>query len=270
MTKQVPQARKWVSHLRRSLGLSLICLLAPLIGVAEPEAGQPPASLEVEHLLYLEGLRLGLDHTAEVISATGNSLRAMAHHGIEEPPQGEVDRSNPIFRQHVAAAARRYWVNKAPRVTPSEQQLRHFYEQTQSDYFVPEVLSFQHLYFRSKENWQQLLNKINNRDVIQSAPYPLGSHFSDISRDQLADRFGEKFAAELFAADQSAGWQGPIRSTLGDHLVLISERKPAGSASLEMIKATLTARWKRQHQERWLETKMDEVQQRQYRPIDHH
>lgn len=244
------------------LSLAALLLAAPLNSIAEPASSRPPASLEVDHLLYVEGLRLGLDHSAEVIAATGNSLRAMAHHGIEEPPLGEIDRSNPIFRHHVAAAARRYWVNKAPRLTPSDQQLQNFYQQTKADYLVPETVSFEHLYFRSNQNWEQLLEKIENRDVIRSAPHPLGSRFKDIDADQLAERFGQRFASQLFEASNAKTWQGPLESTLGYHLVLISNRKPERAAPLEMIEATLTARWQRRQQEKWLESKMEEIQQR--------
>jgi hypothetical protein len=238
----------------------------PSQGLAELQASNPPANLEIDPLLYIEGLRLGLDQSAEVIAATSNSLRAMAHHGIEQPPLGTVDRSSPVFRHHLAAAARRYWVNKAPRLTPTETQLQDFYQQTQTDYLVPALLSFEHLYFRSDQDWKAIFKQIDKGEATRSAPYPMGSRFTDISQSQVSKRFGEVFASKLFAARGSASWQGPIKSTLGFHLVLIDHPKPEETASLERIRATLLARWQHQKQKAWLALKMEEMQRRLQRP----
>lgn len=246
-------------------GLCLLFLISLSGNTAAVEPSKRPASLSIDHLLYVEGLRLGLDQSAEVIAATGNSLRAMAHHGIEQPPEGRIDRSNPIFRQHVAAAARRHWVQKAPRNEPSESELLSFYAVTQAEYELPASRSFQHLYFRSEQNWNQIREQINNGKAIRSAPHPLGKRFNQISEIQLAERFGQRFANQLFASENTASWQGPLQSNLGFHMVLIKQVNAAKTPTLERIKPTLIARWQRKQQEAWLESKMLEIKRRMLR-----
>lgn len=250
------------SYIALSIALCMSLLLTLSGQAAATELGNRPASLSIDHLFYLEGLRLGLDQSAEVLAASGNSLRAMAHHGIDQPPLGKVDRSNPIFRQHVAAAARRYWVNKAPRLEPSAKQLETFYLENKRDYFVPALISFEHHYFRTPKAWPALLERLNSNSEIKSAAHPLGSQFSGISQQQLERRFGEKFATAAFAITAQDIWQGPLESNLGFHLVKTTQRQPAAVAPLERIKATLVARWQRMQQEQWLEGKTEEIRRR--------
>ena len=225
-------------------------------------ASDRPANLKIDNLLYLEGLRLGLDHSAEVIAATGNSLRAMAHHGLEEAHSSEIDRSNPVFRQHVAAAARRYWVNRAPKLKATQQQLKGLYLETQSDYVIPERLSFSHHYFRKPQQWQTIISLANAGETVPSVAHPLGQRFVEITKMDIEKRFGEQFADALLELPNEKQWHGPVASTLGFHLLRISDKQPAGQPAFNRIKPTLTARWQRQQQERWLESKFAEIQRR--------
>ena len=74
----------------------------------------------------------------------------------------------------------------------------------------------------------QLLAKLNQAGgdtsfAAMGDPIPLGNSFTAVPAGEVANQFGEKFAANLSEL-QAGHWQGPIDSGYGVHLVFISER----------------------------------------------
>lgn len=63
----------------------------------------------------------------------------------------------------------------------------------------------------------------------------IDSSFRERSLDEVARTFGGQFAEELFSADQM-GWQGPIASTFGLHLIYIEKRTASRMPEFENIR----------------------------------
>ena len=63
----------------------------------------------------------------------------------------------------------------------------------------------------------------------------IDSAFREKSPDEAARILGREFAEELFSIDEK-GWQGPIESTFGLHLVYISEHTASRMPEFENIR----------------------------------
>jgi hypothetical protein len=76
-------------------------------------------------------------------------------------------------------------------------------------------------------------------------PSLLGIVFDDLDGDTVARQFGEAFAQALSAL-QTGGWQGPVRSAYGLHLVRVDAYQPARQPALAEIRDTVVAEWRDQ------------------------
>lgn len=63
------------------------------------------------------------------------------------------------------------------------------------------------------------------------------------SANEVAQSFGEPFAAALDAVPAGAGWRGPIETEYGLHLVNVSARDPGGPRPLADVRALVSREW---------------------------
>jgi len=101
-------------------------------------------------------------------------------------------------------------------------------------------LSFRHIYFNPDYRGERLLDEANAAlQTLQSTGaglqaaddmgdrFMLEAQFHQVSTIEIARVFGSEFADSI-ATLTPGGWQGPIRSGYGVHLVIIYEREAAG------------------------------------------
>jgi hypothetical protein len=70
----------------------------------------------------------------------------------------------------------------------------------------------------------------------------LGGEFRDMSGNDVAGAFGERFAERLSALEQGR-WQGPIPSAYGLHFILLEQRTQAGPLLLDAVRQTVRREW---------------------------
>jgi parvulin-like peptidyl-prolyl isomerase len=73
------------------------------------------------------------------------------------------------------------------------------------------------------------------------------SEFRNADQRAVANQFGAKFAARVFELEPG-GWQGPIESSQGVHLVRITERTAAQLRPFDEIRDQLVEMWQEQNQ----------------------
>ena len=118
--------------------------------------------------------------------------------------------------------------------------LLEFYEKKATDYMRAARLSFRHIYFNPDYRGERLLDEANAAlQTLQSTGaglqasddmgdrFMLEAQFHQVSTIEIARVFGSEFADSI-ATLTPGGWQGPIRSGYGVHLVIIYEREAAG------------------------------------------
>ncbi len=126
---------------------------------------------------------------------------------------------------------------------PSDGELRTFYEEHTDRYIVPARRSFRHIFFstegqerladsRAAEILEQLSGPQDVDTSLLGDPFALATDFALVTAEDVSSRFGSVFAAELFDL-QMGGWQGPVPSSFGFHLVEVAEVVDAHTPSYE-------------------------------------
>lgn len=142
-----------------------------------------------EEILYREALRMGLDREDSIIR------RRLVQ------KLGFIAESETI-------------------PTPEEGELEDFYRENINEYTLPVRYSFRHLYFQQRAAAENALARINEGAAAQEygEPTMLNPAYVYRSALDLNAAFGAGFAGQLETV-AAGGWQGPVQSGFGFHLV---------------------------------------------------
>jgi peptidyl-prolyl cis-trans isomerase C len=146
-------------------------------------------------------------------------------------------------------------------VDPTDQELRAFFAENPDDYMVPPRISFSHVYFNVdrrgavvEEDALRALETLRAMDQAPATAPELGDRFMLAydyrlqSPAEVQRSFGSGFAADLF--DLDAGWQGPIGSGYGLHLVNITEQVESRVPEYEEVRNRLVNDFNRMRRDR--------------------
>lgn len=138
-----------------------------------------------------------------------------------------------------------------PRMVPTEQQIRRYFEQHPERYETPPSRTFTQVYFNSARRGRSQAEHLAKAKLTelnrQRTPFEdaglHGDHFLyqrncvACAPDQTASLFGSSFARQLFAPGLATDrWLGPFESEFGFHLVLLTDSKESGRATLEEVR----------------------------------
>ena len=89
-----------------------------------------------------------------------------------------------------------------------------------------------------------LLKLQANKTGFNDAPrygdrFPYLQNCVERSPDFIESQFGQQFASALNALEASPRWQGPIESSYGYHLVLLTKREPSRLPKLADVELTV-------------------------------
>jgi hypothetical protein len=185
-----------------------------------------------EEILYQEALRLGLDQEDSIVR------------------RRLVQKLGFIAETGAIAA-------------PERNALQNYYESNIDNYTLPVRYSFQQLYFNSAADAQQALGEIGRGTDVRSLGESsmLNSDYAYRSALDLNATFGAGFADPL-AALSLGGWQGPIRSGFGFHLILLNAIHLQESSPYESVRQQVLQDFRRVQQmtarETYVENLLDE------------
>jgi len=124
-------------------------------------------------------------------------------------------------------------------------EINNFFETNKSQYIEPETISFSHIFFNTKEQAKSQLLKIEKesdtkklKNLINSGGivFPYQKNYSMKPISFVVGHFGEIGATNLFSLQKDINkWQGPIRSSLGYHLVNVFNKTPMKQMVLDDI-----------------------------------
>ena len=139
--------------------------------------------------------------------------------------------------------------------TPSETSLKAYFFEHREKYELPARVSFTHIYFSFDKRGRQIFQDAENvLDKIQTAvspvvrapeqgdPFMLQYDFTLETPFEIARLFGQGFAELLFQLD-TGGWQGPVESGYGLHLVRINEKIDARMPELASVIDKVRTDW---------------------------
>jgi len=133
---------------------------------------------------------------------------------------------------------------------PDDTTLDTWFKDNINKFVRPETRSFSHIYFSPEKHGKNLevnVDKVMN--IIDDAewkslgdPFMLKREFKALSTIDIKRLFGADFAAGVFNAKIS-GWQGPIDSAFGRHLVRIDETRAKITPELADIRPQVISAW---------------------------
>ena len=166
-----------------------------------------------------------------------------------------LNQEDAAFRQQLIRKIR-YLIRSSVRepVTPTEADLREYYDQNKSNYDEPQKRTFTHVFFgvekRTFDEAEGLalesMETLNRKHIPFERAGQFGEHFlynkNYVKQDAefIASHFGSDFKDTLFGLpEKPQGWQGPYQSRHGFHVLLITEILPAYSPEFSEVKPQL-------------------------------
>ena len=128
-------------------------------------------------------------------------------------------------------------------------EVNNFFDTNKSQYIEPETISFSHIFFDTEEGAKSYLLKLQKESDVEKLKrliniggivFPYQKNYSKKPFSFVVGHFGEIGATNLFSLQKDIkNWQGPIRSSLGYHLVNVFNRTPMKQMALEDILSTV-------------------------------
>lgn len=169
-----------------------------------------------------------------------------------------LDREDQVIRQHLAQKMRFMLESLSVPAVPDDQELRRWFDENRALFEESRRCSFDHVYVSADRS-------ANSADVAQSLlselradgdgwrdlgdPFLLNRSYADQREQDVTRTFGQRFAARVFALDM-AGWQGPVPSPYGVHLVRVTECKESGVPAFENVREDVATIWRQTIQEK--------------------
>lgn len=166
-----------------------------------------------------------------------------------------LDQEDTILRRRMVQKMEFLSNDLAELHTPDEIDLNEYFLGHQDRYELPARVSFTHIYFSHDKHGSDTLQLAENvlaelrnasapllRAPERGDPFMFQYDFTLESPFVVARMFGESFAEQLFQAKIN-GWQGPINSGYGLHLVRINEKVDARMPELSSVIDKVRTDW---------------------------
>ncbi len=165
---------------------------------------------------------------------------------VREAKRLGLDKIDSIISARLAQLGKQALVGEIIELDEIEiSEINNFFEANKSMYVEPETISFSHIFFDTEERAKSFLLKIKNesddnelKNLINTGGivFPYQKNYSKKPYSFIVGHFGEIGAMNLFALQENfKDWQGPIKSSLGFHLVNVFNKTPMKQMTLDNI-----------------------------------
>ncbi len=177
-----------------------------------------------------------------------------------------LDRNDAIVRRRLMQKLEFLSEDLADIVAPQEHELQAFLDADPEAYRQATRFSFQQVYLRAEESAgvEELLAQLraNQIDPVKAGGTQLIQYsFSDETEFNIERTFGPEFVAGLRQLEVG-GWQGPIRSGFGLHLVNINNRVDGDIPQLGEVRVAVLRDWSAQNRKQTNEAFYEALRQR--------
>jgi peptidyl-prolyl cis-trans isomerase C len=172
-----------------------------------------------------------------------------------------LDQNDVVVRRRMVQKMELLSQDLALLADPTDQELQAFFQENQEEYRIPPRVSFSHVYFNpdqrgavAEEDARRALSEIRAMDPPPQGTPELGDRFMLpydyplLTQLEVQQQFGTRFADALFALEP--GWNGPIVSGYGLHLVNVRKRADSRMPEYGEIRDRLVTDYNRMRSER--------------------
>lgn len=158
-----------------------------------------------------------------------------------------LDRDDTVVRRRLAQKMEFLADDLATRAEPTTEELERFLEANLERYEIPARVSFSHVYFSvdrrgaaAESDAKVALERIRSGESPDELgdPFMLQRDYPLRTSQEVSQLFGSEFGQTLFSMEPG-GWDGPIRSSYGLHLVEIHQRVESRPPELAEVKERL-------------------------------
>ena len=172
-------------------------------------------------------------------------------------------RVRPMLRDHAARELLRAAGYQPP--SPSDEELRAFFESRRDTYTLPERVDLQQVFFVEgavPENLESILEELRGgADFTSFGAAGPGASVRAVTRADLTRAYGLELATTVY--DQPEGeWRGPFVSRAGTHFVRLGTRTPARALAYEEVAQYLAEDYLRDDRSRALEAELERLRRR--------
>ena len=212
-----------------------------------------------EEVLYQEALARALDqddrsirgHLAEKMrfldpeaEVRGDENPVLAHRAVALG----LDRSDAFVRRVLVEKMRLIARRQGEKDEPDDATLAAFMAEHPDRWRLPARTTVDHVFLRGPDSARaaELLAKLRAGTIdFRSVgdPFHTGHVVPDAARPTLVSLFGETIAAHALAAPVG-GWDGPLRSPWGVHLVRVAGRTEAALPAVADVRSQLVLAWR--------------------------
>ncbi len=164
-----------------------------------------------------------------------------------------LDRDDTVIRRRLRQKLDFISEDVAAQVTPSDAELRAYFDAHPADFATERVYTFDHVFLSPERHGANLASDAEALRVQLSRPdhpeftdlgdpFLLPHQYEKIPADMLRGMFGDEFVARL-ATLPIGEWTGPIASGYGEHVVLLRERSDGSPPSFDEARADVEREW---------------------------
>jgi len=236
-----------------------------------------------EEVLYRRAREIGLDRGNRVVRERlvavmrmlGDDARKDDDALYREAVALRLDRTDLVVRRHLVQLMTLLLKRSGPAGPVGNADLDAVLQRDADRYRLAAQLTLTHVYLDPRRRGRSLdadaegiLGELRSGAIAPDAapalgdPFLLGSRFTKRSETEIRRLLGEGFAVAAAAAPPGR-WSGPVRSTYGLHLLLVEERIPGRTPSLEQVRNQLVGHLLEERGETALRAKLADLR-RQY------
>lgn len=181
-------------------------------------------------------------------SAAPEELVAMVNSKIKEEIHYRealalgLDREDVIVKRRLAQKMEFLSEDVSGIRDPDEQELRAWFQNRAESFALPGRITFRHLYFSPDRRGESARADALQADAAPADPFMFRDYYADRDPTQIAQDFGGMFTEAVFEL-QPGGWQGPVESGLGWHLLHIERNEPGRVPPFEQVAGQVKAEW---------------------------
>lgn len=165
-----------------------------------------------------------------------------------------LDQNDSVVRRRMAQKVEFISSGLADQMDPTDDELSAYQEANPEKFELPARISFTQVYLntdRHRENTEKEASDLLGRlkqgeqglDILEAGdPFMFGARHDQLSHHGVSRLFGNDFANRLFELPVG-GWEGPIWSGYGAHLVLIENKTAAVQPELSAVRDDVRNEW---------------------------
>ena len=170
---------------------------------------------------------------------------------VREAKKLGLDRIDSIISARLAQLGQQALVGEIIDIDSVEiSEVNNFFDINKLQYIEPETISFSHIFFDTEESAKSYLIKLSEeldskklKDLVNTGGivFPYQKNYSKKPYSFIVGHFGESGARNIFSLQKNnSKWQGPIKSSLGYHLINVFNKTAMEQLALDDILSEVT------------------------------